>query len=293
MLNIGYHESSSDGYEGMGKEAVSVGANTFAFFTRNPRGGSAKPINEKDASTLCTFMKENNFAPLVAHAPYTMNPCSADPNLRKYALEMLVDDLTRMEYTPNCYYNFHPGSHVGQGADIGIQLTSELIANALKQADQNLAKKKLTCHTMVLVETMAGKGSEIGKTFEEIHAILDQAEEKFGSSLTTRVGVCMDTCHIWDGGYDIVNDFDGVITQFDKIVGLSHLYAIHLNDSLNIRDSHKDRHAKIGEGEIGLDALVRVINHPALLNKPFILETPNEHDGYKNEIALLKSKYIH
>lgn len=293
MLHIGYHESSSDGYEGMGKEAVSVGADTFAFFTRNPRGGTAKPVNENDAAALCEFMKINKFAPLVAHAPYTMNPCSADPHLRDYALEMMVDDLLRMEYTPNCFYNFHPGSHVGQGSEIGIALTSDMIAAALKKADELLAKKKTTCHTMLLVETMAGKGSEIGRTFEEVRSILDQAEQEFGSSLKNRVGVCMDTCHIWDGGYDVVDDFDDVITHFDKTIGLSRLHAIHLNDSLNIRDSHKDRHAKIGEGEIGLEALTRVINHPALIDKPFILETPNEHDGYKKEIELLRSKYIH
>src|SRR5574344_43600 len=293
MLHIGYHESSSDGYEGMGKEAVSVGADTFAFFTRNPRGGTAKPVNENDAAALCEFMKINKFAPLVAHAPYTMNPCSADPHLRDYALEMMVDDLLRMEYTPNCFYNFHPGSHVGQGSEIGIALTSDMIAAALKKADELLAKKKTTCHTMLLVETMAGKGSEIGRTFEEVRSILDQAEQEFGSSLKNRVGVCMDTCHIWDGGYDVVDDFDDVITHFDKTIGLSRLHVIHLNDSLNIRDSHKDRHAKIGEGEIGLEALTRVINHPALIDKPFVLETPNEHDGYKKEIELLRSKYIH
>ena len=291
MLHIGYHESSSDGYEAMGKEALSVGADTFAFFTRNPRGGNAKPIDEKDAANLCMLMKEHQFAPLVAHAPYTMNPCSADPHLREYALEMMVDDFMRLEYTPGSLYNFHPGSHVGQGADVGIQLTAEMIANALKQIDEKLAKKNTTCHTTLLVETMAGKGSEIGRTFEEIKAILDAAEEKFGSSLVKRVGVCMDTCHIWDGGYDIVTNLDGILTQFDKTVGLERIHAVHLNDSLNVLAAHKDRHAKIGEGEIGVDALARVINHPALRNLPFILETPNEHDGYKKEIELLKSKY--
>ena len=291
MLHIGYHESSSDGYEAMGKEALSVGADTFAFFTRNPRGGNAKPIDEKDAANLCTLMKEHQFAPLVAHAPYTMNPCSADPHLREYALEMMVDDFMRLEYTPGSLYNFHPGSHVGQGADVGIQLTAEMIANALKQIDEKLAKKNTTCHTTLLVETMAGKGSEIGRTFEEIKAILDAAEEKFGFSLTKRVGICMDTCHIWDGGYDIVTNLDGVLAQFDKIVGLNRIHAVHLNDSLNVLAAHKDRHAKIGEGEIGVDALARVINHSALRNLPFILETPNEHDGYKKEIELLKSKY--
>lgn len=221
-----------------------------------------------------------------------MNPCSADPHLREYALDMMVDDFMRLEYTPNCFYNFHPGSHVSQGADIGISLTSDLIANALKQIDATLAKKKSVCHTTLLVETMSGKGSEIGRTFQELRTILDQAEEKFGSSLKDRVGICMDTCHIWDGGYDIVNNLDEVITQFDKVVGLNRLHALHLNDSLNDRDAHKDRHAKIGEGKIGVDALIRVINHPALKDKPFILETPNEHEGYQKEIALLRSKFV-
>src|SRR5574344_2516208 len=288
MLHIGYHESSSDGYEGMGKEAVSVGADTFAFFTRNPRGGTAKPVNENDAAALCEFMKINKFAPLVAHAPYTMNPCSADPHLRDYALEMMVDDLLRMEYTPNCFYNFHPGSHVGQGSEIGIALTSDMIAAALKKADELLAKKKTTCHTMILVETMAGKGSEIGRTFEEVRAILDQADDLAGRSLSSFCGVCMDTCHIWDGGYDIVNDLDGVIEKFDSTVGLQRLKAVHLNDSMNPLGAHKDRHQKIGEGYIGFEALSRVINHPALRDKPFILETPNEHDGYKAEIDRLR-----
>lgn len=291
MLHIGYHESSSDGYEAMGKEALSVGADTFAFFTRNPRGGNAKPVNPEDAATLCTLMKEHQFAPLVAHAPYTMNPCSADPHLREYALDMMVDDFMRLEYTPGSLYNFHPGSHVSQGADVGMQLTSDMIAAALKQIDKQLAEKNTTCHTTLLVETMAGKGSEIGRTFEEVKTILDMAEEKFGASLKDRVGVCMDTCHIWDGGYDIVNDLDGVLTSFDKTVGLKRIHAVHLNDSLNVREAHKDRHAKIGEGNIGVDALSRVVNHPALCKLPFILETPNEHDGYKKEIELMRSKF--
>ena len=291
MLHIGYHESTSGGYTAMGKEAVSVGADTFAFFTRNPRGGTAKPVDADDAAGLCVFLNEHHFAPLVAHSPYTMNPCSANPDLRKFALEMMIDDFTRLEYTPGCLYNFHPGSHTGQGAETGITLTAELIANALKQVDAGNRKAGTTCHTTLLIETMAGKGSEIGKTFEEIRAILDQAEEKYGALLTSRVGVCMDTCHIWDGGYDIVHDLDTIIGKFDNTVGLSRLKAIHLNDSMNVLGAHKDRHARIGEGEIGLDALVRVINHPALKDLPFILETPNEHAGYKKEIELLRSKY--
>jgi deoxyribonuclease IV len=291
MLHIGYHESTSAGYTAMGKEAVSVGADTFAFFTRNPRGGTAKPVDAEDATRLCVFLSEHNFAPLVAHSPYTMNPCSANPDLRRFALEMMVDDFARLEYTPGCLYNFHPGSHTGQGTETGITLTAELIANALKQVDAGNRKTGTACHTMLLVETMAGKGSEIGKTFEEIRAILDQAEEKYGALLTDRVGVCMDTCHIWDGGYDIVHDLDTIIEKFDNTVGLSCLKAIHLNDSMNVLGAHKDRHARIGEGEIGIDALVRVINHPALKGLPFILETPNEHAGYKKEIELLRSKY--
>jgi deoxyribonuclease IV len=291
MLHIGYHESTTGGYAAMGKEAESVGADTFAFFTRNPRGGAAKQIDATDTAALCAFMNEHNFAPLVAHSPYTMNPCSANPELRKFALEMMVDDFARLEYTPGCLYNFHPGSHTGQGAETGITLTAGVIADALRQVDAKNKKDGTSCHTTLLVETMAGKGSEIGRTFEEVRSILDQAEEKYGSSLTDRVGVCMDTCHIWDGGYDIVHDLDGTIEKFDKTVGIGRLKAIHLNDSMNVLGAHKDRHQKIGEGEIGLKALVRVINHPALKELPFILETPNEHDGYKKEIELLRSKY--
>jgi deoxyribonuclease IV len=291
MLHIGYHESTSAGYTAMGEEAVSVGADTFAFFTRNPRGGTAKPVDTDDAARLCVFLNEHNFAPLVAHSPYTMNPCSANPDLRKFALEMMIDDFARLEYTPGSLYNFHPGSHTGQGTETGITLTAGLIANALKQVDEGNTKTGTVCHTMLLVETMAGKGSEIGKTFEEVRAILDQAEEKYGAPLAARVGVCMDTCHIWDGGYDIVHDLDGTIGKFDKMIGIGRLRAIHLNDSMNMLGAHKDRHAKIGQGEIGIEALARVINHPALKNLPFILETPNEHAGYKQEIELLRSKY--
>ncbi|MBO4705588.1 MAG: deoxyribonuclease IV [Spirochaetaceae bacterium] len=283
MLHIGCHESSSGGFIAMGNEALELKADTFAFFTRNPRGGQAKPVDKADTEAFCKFTAEHNFAQLVAHAPYTMNPCSANPHLREFALEMMIDDLKKMEYTPGNLYNFHPGSHVQQGADVGIDLTSTLIAEAIKATPD--------CTTTLLIETMAGKGSEIGKTFEEVKQILDSAEEKAGTPLPTRLGVCLDTCHIWDGGYDIVSDLDGVITNFDKIIGLKRLHAVHLNDSLNIRGAHKDRHAKIGEGEIGKEALFRVINHAALRNLPFILETPNEHDGYKAEIAMLREAY--
>ncbi|MBP5602480.1 MAG: deoxyribonuclease IV [Treponema sp.] len=288
MLHIGYHESTSNGLEGLATEALSVGADTFAFFTRNPRGGTAKPIDPSDAEKLNILMKENNFAPPVAHAPYTMNPCSADEGLRQYALDMMIEDFKRLEYTPGCLYNFHPGSHTGQGAEVGIAHTATMIANALKTVKADLKKNP---STILLIETMAGKGSEIGRTFEEVRAIMDKARELSNANLEGELGVCLDTCHIWDGGYDIVNDLDGVITQFDKVIGLKNLYAIHLNDSMNELGAHKDRHQKIGQGFIGLEALSRVTNHPALKNLPFILETPNEHEGYKNEIELLRSNW--
>ena len=284
MLHIGYHESSSGGYMAMGKEALSVNADTFAFFTRNPRGGQAKPIDKKDAEDFCNFAKENNFVQLVAHAPYTMNPCSADEGLRLFAKNMLLDDLARMKYTPGNLYNFHPGSHVQQGADVGIELTSKMLAEVITQALQ----EGTLPGTTILVETMAGKGSEIGRTFEEVKAILDRAEELAGIPLGEYLGVCMDSCHIWDGGYDIVNNLDGVITEFDKIVGLNRLKACHLNDSMNPLGAHKDRHAKLGEGHIGFDALVRFVKHDALKNLPFILETPHDHGGYAKEIQMLK-----
>lgn len=285
MLHIGYHESTSNGLEGLGIEALEVGADTFAFFTRNPRGGKAKDIDPSDAEKLNALRKEHNFAPPVAHAPYTMNPCSADEGLRQYALEMMIDDFLRLEYTPGSLYNFHPGSHTGQGAETGIDLTSSMISNAIKEAEKKIGKAP---STTLLIETMAGKGSEIGRTFEEVRAIIDKAEEKFGSSLKGRLGVCLDTCHIWDGGYDIVNDLDGVVTQFDIIIGLDRLKAIHLNDSMNDLGAHKDRHEKIGEGHIGFEALKRVTVHSALKALPFILETPNDQAGYKKEIEMLR-----
>ena len=288
MLHIGYHESTSKGLEGLALEALSVGADTFAFFTRNPRGGKAKSIDLEDAAKLCKLMIENNFASPVAHAPYTMNPCSADEGLRKYALEMMIEDLLYLENIPGCFYNFHPGSHVGQGSDVGIDFTSSLICEALKQAE---SKINANCKTKLLVETMSGKGSEIGRNFDEVALILQKAEEKYGSSLKDKVGVCLDTCHIWDGGYDIVNNLDEVLAEFDKKIGIDRLCAIHLNDSMNDFDTHKDRHQKLGQGKIGLQALVNVINHPLLKNLPFILETPNEHDGYKAEIETLKNQF--
>ncbi len=287
-LHIGYHESTSEGLLALGMEALSVGADTFAFFTRNPRGGQAKAIDPADAQALNEFMKEHNFAPPVAHAPYTMNPCSAKPDLRQFALEMMIDDFVRLEYTPGCFYNFHPGSHTGQGSEIGIELTATMIADVFKTILDPAGPTGGKCSTILLIETMSGKGSEIGCTFEEVRKIIDLAEEKFGASLEGRLGVCMDTCHIWDGGYDIVKDLDGVIAKFDSIVGLKRLKAMHINDSKNEFNSHKDRHELIGKGFIGFEALHAVTKHPALKNLPFILETPNDKEGYKAEIEMLR-----
>lgn len=276
MLKIGCHLSNSKGFENMGKEAVKLGGNTFQFFTRNPRGSRAKAINEEDVAMFLKLAKENNFATILGHAPYTLNACSADENTRIFAKEVMKDDLIRMEYTPNSLYNFHPGSHVKQGVEVGINYISDMLNEVLKP-DQT---------TTVLLETMAGKGTEIGRTFEELKEILNRVE------LSDKMGVCLDTCHVNDAGYDIVNDLDGVLEQFDKIIGLDKLKAIHLNDSMNALDSHKDRHAKIGEGSIGLEAIKNIINHPKLCNLPFFLETPNELEGYAKEIALLKEIYI-
>ena len=275
MLNIGCHLSTTKGFKNMGKEALSIGANTFQFFTRNPRGGKAKDIDEKDIAGLLVIMKENNFATILAHAPYTLNGCSADENTRKFATEMMADDLVRMEYLPNSLYNFHPGSHVKQGVDVGIDFIVEMLNTVLKPEQT----------TTVLLETMAGKGTEIGRTFEEIAQIIERVE------LKDHLGVCLDTCHVYDAGYDIVNDLDNVLDEFDRIIGLERLKAIHLNDSKNPFKSHKDRHEKIGEGSLGLEAISRIINHPKLRHLPFFLETPNELDGYKNEIELLRAQY--
>lgn len=275
MFQIGCHLSASKGFLHMGKEAVALGGNTFQFFTRNPRGGAAKAIDEKDVETFLELMKSEGFPVILAHAPYTLNCCSAKPETREFAINTFADDLKRMEYTPNQLYNFHPGSHVGQGEETGI----ELIADALNQ----VLFEDMT--TTVLLETMAGKGSEVGKTFEELRAIIDKVE------LKDKLGVCLDTCHVNDAGYDVVNNLDGVLEEFDRVVGLERLKAIHLNDSKNPFNAHKDRHEKIGEGYIGKDAFERIINHPALRNLPFYLETPNEIDGYAKEIQLLKELY--
>ena len=275
MLTVGCHLSSSKGYLAMGKDAVKINANTFQFFTRNPRGGNAKAIVPSDVEAYLAFAAEHNITRILAHAPYTLNACSADEHLREFARATMADDLARMEYTPGNCYNFHPGSHVKQGVEIGITYISDML-NAILKPDQT---------TTVLLETMAGKGSEIGRSFEELREILDRV------TLSDHMGVCLDTCHVWDGGYDIVNHLDEVLTEFDRVIGLSRLKAIHLNDSLNPLGAHKDRHARIGEGYIGKEALIRIINHPALRKLPFYLETPNELDGYVAEIALLRENY--
>ena len=275
MLNIGAHLSISKGFLACGKEAVSIGANTFQFFTRNPRGGKAKEIDPNDTNALLEYMKENNFSKILAHAPYTLNPCSKTEKTREFALETMKDDLRRMEYLPNNLYNFHPGSHVGQGIEKGI----ELIVNQLNE----VLFEDMT--TTVLLETMAGKGTEVGSKFQELKEILD------GVTLNEKMGVCLDTCHVFDSGYDIKDNLEDVLEEFDKIIGIDKLKAIHLNDSKNFLGCHKDRHEKIGEGGIGLDALVGVINHPKLKDLPFFLETPNDLDGYKAEITLLRENY--
>ena len=275
MLYIGNHTSSSKGYEAMGWQMLKNGGKTFAFFTRNPRGGKAKEIDPSDVEKFLELARENEFGKLVAHAPYTMNCCAAKENLRDFARETMSDDLKRMEYTPGNYYNFHPGSHVGQGAETGIKKISEILNEVLTREQS----------TTVLLETMSGKGSEVGRNFQELRQIIDRVEYK------EKLGICLDTCHVWDGGYDIVNDLDGVLKEFDQVIGLERLKAIHLNDSMNGLGSHKDRHARIGEGEIGLEALLRVINHPAVRGIPFILETPNDDEGWAREIALLRNGY--
>lgn len=276
MLKIGCHLSSSKGYLAMGKEAVKINANTFQFFTRNPRGGNAKAIDPQDVEQFLEFIKERGISQILAHAPYTLNACSADPGLREFARNTMADDLNRMEYTPGNCYNFHPGSHVKQGVETGIAYIADMLNQILKPEQR----------TTVLLETMSGKGSEIGRNFEELREILDRVE------LGSHMGVCLDTCHVWDGGYDIVNHLDEVLAEFDRVIGLNRLKAVHLNDSQNPLGAHKDRHARIGEGHIGLEAMVRIINHPALHDLPFYLETPNELDGYAKEIQILREAWI-
>lgn len=275
MLTIGCHLSASKGYTHMAQEAISIGGNTFQFFTRNPRGSKAKAIDLKDIEKFLAFAQQNQLGKILAHAPYTLNPCSADERVREFALETMADDMRRMEYTPNNYYTFHPGSHVGLGVEPGIELIAAML-NEILQPEQT---------TMVLLETMSGKGSEVGSRFQEIRAIIDRVK------LHDKLGVCLDTCHVHDAGYDIVNDLDGVLAEFDQIIGLERLCAIHLNDSKNPFASHKDRHEKIGQGALGLPTLINVINHPRLRHLPFYLETPNELDGYAEEISILKAAY--
>lgn len=275
MLNIGCHLSSAKGYLHMGKEALAIGANTFQFFTRNPRGGKAKAINVEDIDALLTLAREHNFAPLLAHAPYTLNACSADPKIREFARMVIKEDLQLLKLLPGTRYNFHPGSHVKQGIEQGINMIAELLNEILHPEQQ----------TTVLLETMAGKGSEVGRDFAELRAIIDKVE------VQEKLGVCLDTCHVFDGGYDIVGSLNKVLEEFDAVIGLERLLAIHINDSLNVLGSHKDRHAKIGAGNIGLEALSAVTNHPQLKDLPFYLETPNELPGYKAEIERLRSLY--
>lgn len=272
MIYRGNHLSSTKGFLAMGKAATKLGGDTFSFFTRNPRGGAAKAIVPEDAQALVDYMKENSFGRLVAHAPYTMNVCAAKPETKAFSVQMMIEDMERMEYVPGNYYNFHPGSHVGQGTEAAIPMIAEAINSALKPEHT----------TTILLETMAGKGTEVGRSFEELQAIIELVE------LKDKIGVCLDTCHVWDGGYDIVNNPDGVLEEFDRVIGLDRLKAIHFNDSMNDCGSHKDRHARIGEGRIGMEAMRRIASHPLLQGKPFILETPNDDEGYKAEIALMK-----
>ncbi len=273
MLHIGCHLSSTKGYLSMAETALSIGADTFAFFTRNPRGGKAKEIESADVEAFLELIKEKRFAKIVAHAPYTLNPCSAEARVREFARMTFADDMKRMERIPGHYYNFHPGSHVGQGIEVGIRLTADML-NEIITPEQN---------TIVLLETMAGKGSEIGGRFEELRAIIDRVE------CDSKIGVCLDTCHVSDAGYDIIGDLDGVLDEFDNVIGLNRLKAIHLNDSQNDMGMRKDRHAKIGEGKLGIETIAKVINHPKLKHLPFILETPTDLDGHAAEISLLRS----
>lgn len=275
MFKIGCHLSSSGGYLAMAKEALRIGANDFQFFTRNPRGGAAKPLDLDDVAKFEAFRKENGILSVLAHAPYTMNACAKDPHLREFARDMMADDISRLENIENAMYNFHPGSHVGQGVEAGVEYIAQMLNDVLFKEQK----------TVVLLETMAGKGSEVGSRFSELREIIDKV------CLNEKLGVCLDTCHVFDAGYDIVNGLDGVLEEFDKTIGLKRLRAVHLNDSLNFLGCHKDRHAKIGEGGIGLDAISKIINHEKLRELPFFLETPNDIDGYEREIALLKTLY--
>lgn len=272
MLRIGCHLSSSKGYQAMAKDAISIGANTFQFFTRNPRGGNAKAIDERDVERFLVMARENDIAPILAHAPYTLNACSADPKLRDFAKRTMTDDLQRMEYIPGNMYNFHPGCHLKQGTELGVTYISQMLNEILTPQHT----------TTVLLETMAGKGSEVGKTFQELKQILESVE------LSDQMGICLDTCHIWDGGYNIAGQLDKILEEFDQIIGLDRLKAIHLNDSQNPLGAHKDRHAKLGEGHIGIETFKKIVSHPILSKIPFYLETPNDLDGYAREIRMMR-----
>ncbi|EOT25521.1 apurinic endonuclease (APN1) [Eubacterium sp. 14-2] len=272
MLRIGCHLSSSRGFLAMGKEAVKIGANTFQFFTRNPRGGKARERNPEDIAAYLEFAKEHGIAQILAHAPYTLNACAKDEGLRQFAYDIMCDDLSRLEYFPEAMYNFHPGSHVKQGAERGVELIADML-NRINEKEY---------HAWILLETMAGKGTEMGRNFEELRAVIDRVED------SSRLGVCLDTCHVFDSGYDIVNHLEEVIKEFQRVIGLERLKAMHLNDSMYGLESHKDRHAKIGEGKIGLETFRAIVTHPALCSLPFFLETPNDLEGYGREIALLR-----
>ena len=297
-MKIGCHLSSSGGYLAMAQTAESIGANVFQFFTRNPRGGAAKPVDKADVAAFLKYA-EGKIAPILAHAPYTLNAAGSEKRVRDFAEDVMVDDLKRLELTPGAMYNFHPGSHVGQGTEKGIELIAGHLNRVFTRVCRDLSSEHRSIgasdhlSTIVLLETMAGKGSEVGRSFEEIRAIIDATESAIGTKhsalcVQTPLGVCLDTCHVWDGGYDIVNDLDGVLEEFDRVIGLGRLKAVHLNDSMNALGAHKDRHEKIGKGRIGLEAFRRIVNHPVLRDLPFYLETPCDLQGYKEEIALLK-----
>ena len=273
MLHIGCHLSCAKGYLSMGEQALALGADTFQFFTRNPRGGSVKPFDRQDADALNDFLAAHRFAPILAHAPYTLNACAADASIREFAVRTMREDLERLAHIPSAMLNFHPGSHVRQGGEIGVLYIADMLDAVMAEGTA----------TPILLETMAGKGSEVGRTFQELAAIIDRVE------LNSHLGVCLDTCHVWDAGYDIANDLDGVLEEFDRVIGLDRLRALHINDSLNECGAHKDRHARIGEGRIGKEALAAVVMHPRLLGLPCILETPNELPGYAEEIAFFRS----
>ena len=287
-MKVGCHLSSSGGYLAMAQTAVSIGANVFQFFTRTPRGGAAKPGDPRDVAAFREYAAANGIGPILAHAPYTLNAAAAEARIRDFAEAVFTDDLVRLELTPGAMYNFHPGSHVGQGAEKGIELISDLVARVYAKASEKIGHAPSTA---ILLETMAGKGSEVGRDFSEIRSIIDRIESALStphSALRTSLGVCLDTCHVWDAGYDIVDDLGGVLAEFDRVIGLDRLKAVHINDSMNVCASHKDRHEKIGKGHIGLEAFRRIINDPALRDKPFYLETPCDLQGYREEIALLK-----